>query len=82
MYSFYQDKFYRLLTDVAFIEKQTSLQSVILKYALPQQLIPFRNQHNKHILFHYDNARPHRTNVITSFLNKEQHNTWPALSKN
>ena len=82
MCSFYQDKFYRLLTDVAFIEKQTSLQIVILKYALPQQLIPLHNQRNKHILFHYDNARPHTANVITSFLNKEQNNTWPALSKN
>ena len=83
--SFYQDKFYRLLTDVAIKENKPHCKLLYWNRNCVNNSFPFIiNTISIIILFHHDNARPHIANVITSFSKTEQHNTlpWPALSQN
>jgi len=51
---------------------------------LRQKLIPFHNQHNKHGLFHHDNARPQQPMSLHHFLTQNNIITlpWLALSQN
>ena len=56
--SFYQDKFHRLLTDVAIKGNLTAIRYI--EICLRQQHIPFHNQHNQQILCPHDNACPQK----------------------
>ena len=49
---------------------------------LRPHLLPFVNQHNQHMQFQHDKARPYTAIVTRDFLTQNQINTlpWPSLS--